>query len=702
MSKLSKSPEFFINNKNIPVWDNTKHYYDQKKTTIDFYQYEMDKIRNGITIGGFKVSPWLYFHTNFFQTPIPQPDKTEKMMSPPFDDNIFYATETYTQAEEENKGMLLFGTRGFTKSTLLTSNIQQTNLVKENGVTSVVGGDVADLKAIESLLLKGLDNIHPAFSLPRIRTDLENGLIEFGLTENTGSKLIHSSVFITNANKGRKGSSEKGAGPSPIGFIIDEIGKFSFNNIWESAEPSFRTPYGYKLVPILSGTGGNKELSQDAQNVLEDPDAYNMLMMNWDTLGRNVPEEAITWKNNIGKKFCMFVPGQMSYRLNVEKKPQSLAKYLNVRNSDLEKITINVTDWIKATEEIAADIASQGTEKKRLKRRMYYPTTIEDCFLTDKSNPFPTAKIRQRIKELEDQGLSGKNVELYNDGSKIRWEFSSKERAEIHHKGGEADAPIVMFVGELPSEKPPRYEYISGLDGYKIDVSESDSLGSHCTLRRRNLEPNSPFEKIVMSYSARPDTKQDFHKNCEKIDTAFNNECLMEGIDTSYQDYLELKGKHYEILTQSLSFSKSAQKGTGKPTGKFGMMPTDPNNTYRFNLAVSFTKEEHVVGFDDEGIPVVMTGVDAIDDVELLKELLNWYKGGNFDRYTAWSHALVQCRELDKHNILPKKERALENEIEEYYKKQQMLQTNKYGRLRTSPSKKTTTNKYGHIGRTSR
>lgn len=697
MSKLNTTPEFFINMKDVPKWDSSKHYYDQKKHVIDFYTKELDKIKNGITIGGFKVSPWLYFHVNFFQTPIPQPDKTEPMMNPPLDDNIFYTTETYSQAEADNKGMLLFGTRGFTKSTLLTSNIQQTNIVKENGVTSVVGGDVTDLKAIESLLLKGLENIHPAFSLPRIKTDLEEGVIDFGLTENTGKKILHSSIFITNANKGRKGSSEKGAGPSPVGFIIDEIGKFSFSSIWESAEPSFRTPYGYKLVPILSGTGGNKELSQDAQSVLQDPEAYNMLMMNWDTLGRHVPEEAITWKNDIGKKFCMFVPGQMSYRLDVLKKPQTLASYLNKKNSDLEKITINVTDWLKATQEIKEDIARQGTEKKKLRRRMYYPTTIDDCFLTDKSNPFPTAKIRQRIKELEDQGLSGKNVELFNDGSKIRWEFSVKDRAEIHHKGGEADTPIVMFVGDLPENKPARYEFVSGLDGYKLDVSETDSLGSHCVIRRRNLEPNSPFEKIIMSYSARPDTKQDFHKNCEKIDTVWNSECLMEGIDTSYQDYLEMKRKHYEILAPAISFSKSAQKGTGKPSGKFGMMPTTPNNTHRFNLAVAFTKEEHVVGFDEEGVPVVMSGVDAIDDVELLKELLNWYAGGNFDRYTAWSHALVHARELDKHGVLPKRERVLENEIEDYYNRQRMLKTNKYGVRKSYSPRKVTSNKYGYM-----
>ena len=46
--------------------------------------------------------------------------------------------------------------------------------------------------------------------------------------------------------------------------------------------PSYDTPYGWRLSPILAGTGGEVELSKDAQEMFSDPDTYNLLVMDWD------------------------------------------------------------------------------------------------------------------------------------------------------------------------------------------------------------------------------------------------------------------------------------------------------------------------------------------------------------------------------------------------------------------------------------
>lgn len=80
-----------------------------------------------------------------------------------------------------------------------------------------------------------------------------------------------------------------------------------------------------------------------------------------------------------------------------------------------------------------------------------------------------------------------------------------------------------------------------------------------------------------------------------------------------------------------------------------------------FNLLVSYTQEQHSIGIDEEGNEIIKMGVEYIDDIDLLKEMLDWKPGGNFDRITAFMHALAYARELDKDNIIPREERKTQN-----------------------------------------
>jgi len=223
--------------------------------------------------------------------------------------------------------------------------------------------------------------------------------------------------------------------------------------------------------------------------------------------------------------------------------------------------------------------------------------------------------------------------------------------------------------------------FVSGLDGYKLDSSDTDSLGSFYVLKRRGLAPNEPCETIACSYTARPERLKEFHQNCERISDTWNAECLMEGIDMSFKEYLELKNKHYDILSRALSFSKTAQDSKKRKylTAEFGLFPNVGNNRYRFNLFVDYTLEEHTLGFDEERNPIIKTGVDFIDDVDLLKEMRDWTPGGNFDRITAFSHALVLAREMDKNNVVPDTRREVKLTDKEVAKKNSLLRNNKYG-----------------------
>lgn len=679
MSLILSSNEMFINKKDIPFYDPRKSYFDQSLDVIQFYAEEFEKITNGVNIGGYFVHPWMYYHLNFFRTPIPQPDKSELMMCPPLDDNFLYVVESYQEAEANNKGLCLFGTRGFAKSTDLASLTAWLNTIRVNGITSIVGGSEPDLLAISSLLEKHFNDVHPAFYIPRLKTNWESE-VEFGIKEKTGFRYTHSKIKITNAVKGKEKESEKGAGLSPVGFIIDEIGKFNCKGVLQSAMPSFKTEYGAKLVHVLAGTGGNVVLSQDARDILSDPEAYDLVMMNWDRLDRSVPEEAITWQRSKNSKFSMYVPGQMSYRLPVPKLIKSLSEVCEIDSEELKKIPIKVTDWTKATEYILKKRDSFKKENERFKFQMYYPLEVDDCFLTTGNNPFPTSVIDRHIKKLEDEGRVGKDIGIYRGRTKYEYELISKKRAAVRHGGGVADAPIILFKG-FPEETPPRGLFVGGLDGYKLDVSETDSLGSAYVLKRRNQSPNEPCETIACSYSARPEKMRDFNINCERIFDTWNAECLMESIDLSFKQHLEQKGREYDILAPAMTFSGLTSKRKPQLNSKFGLYPNTGNNQYRFNLLVQFCWEEHTLGVDEEGNKIIKLGVEFIDDIDLLKEMLNWTKDGNFDRITAFSHALVLARELDKRNVQPDVPKDPDRKFskDEQVKRDNLLRNKRYG-----------------------
>lgn len=687
MSEFLSSSELFINVKNPPVYNPKKHFFDQTPDVIQFYTEELEKIQRGVNIGGYHLHPWLYWHINFFKTPIPVKDNSGRMseviMNPPLDDNFMWIVENYAEAEAKSLGMFLYGCRGSLKSTSESSLITWLNTSKPNGTTSVIGGDEGDLKNISKLIAVGFNNIHPALFIPQIIGKWDSK-VELGIKEKDGFKIPHSHVNITNANKGTSKASEKGAGASPVGFIIDEGGKFSMKGILQSALPSFITPQGAKLVHVIAATSGNQELSKDAKDVITNPEAYRLLPMDWQRLERSIEKGDITWERSKKDKFSVFFPGQMSYRLAVPKLKSNLAKHLGVESEVLSKIDMNVTDWPNASKLILDTNASFKKEEDREKNRMYFPLEIADCWLTESRNPFPTAIIDRHMRKLEDEGKGGKPVEFYKEDGKQKFEFSAKKPAPTYYDGGVVDSPILLF-GSLPEQPPFKYIYVGGLDSYKLDGAASEgSLGAYYVIKRRSLEANEPCERIVLAYAARPERQREFNDNCMQGMKVFNAVTNIESIDLSYQQYLDDRGLADEYLCPAFRFSSSHDHKQPQLNSKYGLYPSTQNNDFRIRYLIEWCKEEHVVGMDEEGLPIIKYGVEFIEDIELLREMMEYKPGGNYDRIAAFSHALVYARELDRKEVFPERKKDLTEEIRRV-KTNNLNTRNPYGAKRYNP-----------------
>lgn len=662
--------DFFIHipEEEVPKWDASKHWWEQDLEAIEFFTNEYNKFKEGVWLDGVYIHPWLYFHCNFFKTPIPVKDERtgiieDKIMIPPMRDNEFYIAENLKIAQDLGKILFLFGTRRFSKSVIEASLATWASIIKGNSMVEIVGGSSQDLSMVARFMQVANTNMHPAFRLPTIKNDWEK-YVSYGYKETgTLANVIHSELFIKNLVGGRtKEATEKGAGGAPVLVICDEVGKTSIIQFIEGLKPAMATPEGLKGIIILSGTGGNAELSKDAERMLKDPEAFGILPMQYQLLEDRIKDKSdITWTR---KTFGTFVPAQMAYEAGVIKLPSNLSEYLDIHSEKLAKIKINVTDWKNAKEIYYGLRKAKEKEKDVLaKEIMYHPLDPDECFMGGINNPYPAQVARLHLNQIREDGTIGKDVEIYKENTGLLgYTLSNKTRVKFPFEGGIHNSPVIIF--EDPENDgdniPVRYKYVAGLDPYKSVQSGTDSVGSTYILKRR-VDLETPIERIVASYSSRPTTFKIFHRTLENLYEGYNSECFMENADQGFLQYLEDKGKAEMILANGVDFSRMLSP-KANPRTKFGFSPTPRTLEYLHTLAINYCWEEVVVGQDELGNNIVKLGVEFIDDPDLLEEIISYKPGGNFDRLRAFSAALAWARYLDKLHILPAQPSNLEKD----------------------------------------
>lgn len=133
------SKELYINMGNdIPLWNDFYSYEEQDDDVKQFWENEAMKLLNGVTINGVFIHPWLYWHINFWKMMIDVGDDRIPGNSQ-LRDNEWMFAEFLKQAEEENKGIFMFGCRRFGKA-LLDSEILYLE-DREKMIGNIVVGD---------------------------------------------------------------------------------------------------------------------------------------------------------------------------------------------------------------------------------------------------------------------------------------------------------------------------------------------------------------------------------------------------------------------------------------------------------------------------------------------------------------------------------------------------------------------------------
>lgn len=568
----------------------------------------------------------------------------------------YYGRYKATCIEVDNKSHQ-FLTTNFVVShnTTIMSSLLQMNATMTIGLShSVVGFSDSDLSNIGEYCEYGLDHVHPFFRINRTKTDWSSG-VTLGKRMSNGVRDIHAIISIANINMGRKTSTQKTAGLTPATAIFDEVGKGPIKKPYTAAMPSYDTPYGWRLSPILAGTGGEVELSKDAQEMFSDPETYNLLVMDWDILNRRAMKGK-TWKE---RKWAMFVPGQMAN--SGVKVTIGLGDYLGKPDDKkLNKIKIDATDFEASTNKLNEEREKLSTKDRvaYTSHTMFYPFTIDDCFLSSSQNLFPVEyAIKHKNDLLESGQYSGMLCDVFlESGNKLGTTKSNKQLAGFPFSGGVIDAPVQIF--EMPqSNRFDDFIYVAGQDPYKQAKSDTPSLGAFYVFKRR-VGIRDPYAyRIVASYVSRPSSIDQFCRTCEVLQKGYGAICLMENADQMYEQYLNRKSgmpASFFLFAGEAIANKYVKAGS-RQNSKLGLYPTPGNQNLLFSCVVDYCWQDFVIGYDDStGLDITVKGIELIDDIALLDEIIQYKPGLNVDRIIAFGHALVLARYFDDNNYMPK------------------------------------------------
>lgn len=637
----------------VPQWNEKKHFWEQdKQDVIPFWQNEWIKITQGFEIDGYFFHPWLYFHINFFKTPIPQSDGSEPIVNPDFRDNEWLFVEEIKRAESAgNRGVMLYGSRRLGKSTLMASYCYWKALTKPNSSATISSGSEGDLIDLTHKIKTAMKYIPKAFYLYIQSQEWLGGSVELGLKTTASNLVEYSRFLIKNLAGGTTKSTQKTAGGAPSVFLIEEIGKFDWKKSYLAAKPSFETKDKWKCVPIAVGTGGEASLSGDAMSALANPVSLNFLEMDWDSFESKIPMEAISWKR---RKFATFVPAQMSYKNGLKSIKKPFGQFLGITSNKLDKVIIHQADWSHNLKVLLEDRKLVQEDNLLLQQEtVQYPIDPEEVFLSSEISPFSNVyeEARKHREYLLETGLWDARYDLKrNSVGEIEITPSNKPLVEFPFRGENQDAPFLLF--ELPEKNPPKYLFIGSGDFYKQE--KTTSTDSVCTIGiyKYPVFGDDSGRKLVASYAGRPKTYKELNDKVLMLLELYNATFFPENEDVGIlQTYLESLRVEDHYLAKHIDFNSSL-KYTDNDARKYGWTPRQSKNKL-IGMYANYL-DENIKDTNEKGEEIMIKRVQTIRDIWLLSELMSYTESGNYDRVCGHIGAVGYIHFLEKNYIYPK------------------------------------------------
>jgi len=632
-----KSTEFFRNLKSLPPEGTDE--FDQ------LVDWEVEKISGGVTVNGVYFSGWLYWHLNHWWIRVDDVDEwgndIRKPSLPILRDNEWERAEFLEKCKREKKGYIEVGARQSGKSEAEASYFGMNATIFKDTQNVIICGNDNDLSLLKDKVDFGLRHLWKGISIPRLDKTWRLNQIRLGYKTSDGDDEIWSYIVIRNARDGNV--TEVAAGTTAKTFIMDEVGKYMFASTFKAAEPAIKGRYGWRNPPMLTGTGGSFDHGKDAENFFYNPESNNFAFVT----DEKTNKKSGLFLSGVYRQDCKYITNLADW-LRKE-------KGMKIENDEqLRKIEIHISDKELAEKVIKEEreaVLKNPDHNLYLKQVMYFPLTVDECFLSSSANIFNIEMAKRQKNRLISQERAGTPVILFEDEKGIvRHEFTDKlPISNFPMQTGESkDAPVMIY--EFPVNNPPYGLYTAGVDPYRQgQAAYSTSLGAiYIYKRMHDLTGEKYQDMFVASYVARPDRKDDWNEQVRLLIKYYNARTLVENDDISFIEYMKAKGDAHYLEKQPDWLKEIVPNTTVRR--EYGIHRSSTKIIDHLHTCFKqYTEETVFEDVDEEGNVITKVyGMYKILDPMLLEEIIRYNDNeGNYDRVVAAELTVAQAMKMD-------------------------------------------------------
>ena len=625
----------------------------------DYWDIQEDRVMNGYTTGGIRITGRHYFYLNFClikarpidpNTGAEKKGENRKIITLPrfLDHNYYWFNEFEKHSAEgsyvgrEKKGMIIAKSRrkGFTYQ--VTGGVYAYNF-------NFIPSSMNILAAYEKGHYKvTLDGIH--FTMNHV-----NKITDWGKKRDKLNKRDHfrASFVMKNESTGVeiedgymseihavsfKDNPFKSIGESTDFMGFEEAGKFEhLLTAYTISEPTFRDGDIMTGTPLIWGTGGDMEKgTKDFYEMYYDPEPYGLASY------ENIYDENATGECGWFIDDMWYYPGSVRKKYYItDKWGKEIEKEEELPYVDIQGNSHRI---------LAEESLDIKREKRRKGSRTAYnkfitqqPKTPGEAFLRVQGTMFDTIRASARLGHIMTNKMkyidSIYKADLLVNPERQRIEFQYNTTGIPLHDFPIKDnnKPGLIEIYEQPqkdgSGNVPFGRYIAGIDPYDDDESTTNSVGSIFIL-------DLLTDRIVCHYKGRPATADQFFEIVRRILKYYNAIGNYERNKKGLYGYLYNKGQLHLLCDEpEILKDKGISKANTFGNNSKGTYASTGTILYGLQRSVEWmTTPAYGEEIEDENGNLVsseVTNLDKIRSIPLLKETIAWNGEDNFDDISA-------------------------------------------------------------------
>ena len=278
------------------------------------------------------------------------------------------------------------------------------------------------------------------------------------------------------------------------------------------------------------------------------------------------------------------------------------------------------------------------------KRMQEKPLGPFEAFGMVSTNNFPILELKRQLEIVKAKNLHmimGTPVKMYYDydSKKVKAEPILDGTANVIYRQKPDNTSLegCPVIYEYPPEVPMRGAFKIGYDPYRQD--KGSSLAAVYAYKSVIIGDRTK-RIIVAEYVGRPGEADDVNYICRLFAELYNTTIMHENEVTHVKDYFRRRKQLHYLAYQPDEVIKKNVKNS-KVNRVYGCHMIDQLKDAGEKYIKSWLLE--TLDFDDDGMPI--RALDQIYSIGLLEELIGYNRKGNFDRVMALMQVMFQDQE---------------------------------------------------------